>query len=203
MKRKLTVRRLLNYFLGGLLIILPISLTAYMISWIFTTIDNLIDTSFFLGGLSIPGLGLLIILAVVTFIGFIAEGFIIKPIIDFIDHLLESTPGVKILYSFIKDFMEAFVGDKKKFNEPVAVEMNNGLLKLGFITSKDLEVLGLDGYASVYFPHSYNFSGNVFLVPVEKVKPIKGNPSEIMKFIASGGVTELGNVGTETNKSNQ
>ncbi|TNE78389.1 MAG: DUF502 domain-containing protein [Bacteroidetes bacterium] len=202
MKRKLTLRRLINYFLGGLLIVLPLSLTAYFISWIFTSIDTLIDTQSILGE-SIPGLGVLAVIVLITSIGFIAEGWIFKPILDFLDHVVERIPGVKIIYSFIKDFMEAFVGEKKKFNEPVAVEMNNGLLKLGFVTQKDLSGLGLKGYVSVYFPHSYNFSGNVFLVPSEKVKPVQGNPSEIMKFVASGGVTTLGDDTTvESEKAN-
>lgn len=191
MKRKLTLRRLVNYFLGGLLIVLPISLTAYFITWVFSSIDQLIDTKSLLGE-SIPGLGVVAVIALITSIGFIAEGWIVKPIIDFLDHVVERIPGVKIIYSFIKDFMEAFVGDKKKFNEPVAVEMNNGLLKLGFVTQKDLSALGLEGYVSVYFPHSYNFSGNVFLVPADKIRTVQGNPSEIMKFVASGGVTTLG-----------
>ncbi len=201
MKRKLTVRRLINYFLGGLLIVLPLSLTVYFISWVFSSIDQLIDTRSLLGE-SIPGLGVAAVLVLITFIGFIAEGWIVKPIIDFLDHVVDRIPGVKIIYSFIKDFMEAFVGEKKKFNEPVAVEMNNGLLKLGFVTQKDLSALGLEGYVSVYFPHSYNFSGNVFLVPAEKVRSVTGNPSEIMKFVASGGVTTLGeDAPSETPKS--
>ncbi len=188
-KRPITFRRLFNYFLGGLLISLPIAGTAYVIISAFQLLDNLIDTQYFFG-LSVPGLGVLLVLSFITFIGFIGEGLLTKPILDFFDHLLEKTPGVKVIYSMIKDFIEAFVGDKKKFTEGVAVEMTNGIYKLGFVTSKDLSAIELDGLVAVYFPHSYNFSGNLFLVPKDRIKPLKGNSSELMKFIVSGGVTD-------------
>ncbi len=187
--RPLTFRRLFNYFLGGLLISLPIAGTAYVLVTAFHLVDNIIDTQYFFG-LSIPGLGLVLVLSFITFIGFIGEGLLTKPILDFFDHLLEKTPGIKVIYSMIKDFIEAFVGDKKKFTEGVAVEMTNGIYKLGFVTGKDLSAIELEGLVAVYFPHSYNFSGNLFLVPKEKIKPLNGNSSELMKFIVSGGVTD-------------
>jgi len=180
--RPLTFRRLFNYFLGGLLISLPIAGTAYVLVTAFHLVDNIIDTQYFFG-LSIPGLGLVLVLSFITFIGFIGEGLLTKPILDFFDHLLEKTPGIKVIYSMIKDFIEAFVGDKKKFTEGVAVEMTNGIYKLGFVTGKDLSAIELEGLVAVYFPHSYNFSGNLFLVPKEKIKPLNGNSSELMKFM--------------------
>jgi len=188
-RRPITFRRIFNYFLGGLLISLPIFGTAYVIITVFQLIDNLIDTQYFFG-LSVPGLGLVLVLSFITFIGFIGEGLLTKPILDFFDHLLEKTPGIKVIYSMMKDFIEAFVGDKKKFTEGVAVEMTNGIYKLGFVTGKDLSAIELEGLVAVYFPHSYNFSGNLFLVPKEKIKPLNGNSSELMKFIVSGGVTD-------------
>lgn len=190
LKKPLTFRRLFNFFLAGLLISLPIWGTGYVIYWAFTTIDGIIDTQYFFG-YTIPGLGVLIVLSFITFVGFIGQGLISKQLIDFFDHTLEKTPGIKVIYSMIKDFIEAFVGDKKKFTEGVAVEMTNGIYKLGFVTSKNLSSIQLEGLVAVYFPHSYNFSGNLFLVPQERIKPLKGNSSELMKFIVSGGVTDV------------
>lgn len=189
LKRPITFRRTFNYFLGGLLITLPIIGTAYVLYASFTFIDSLIDVKSIFGQ-PVPGLGLLLILVAITFIGFIGEGLLTKPILDFFEHLIERTPGIKVIYSMIKDFIEAFVGDKKKFTEGVAVEMTNGVYKLGFVTHKDLSVIEMDGFVAVYFPHSYNFSGNLFLVPKEKIRPLNGNSSELMKFIVSGGVTD-------------
>lgn len=189
-KRKLTFRRIFNYFLGGLLILLPVVGTAYILVKSFVFIDNIVDIESIFG-VTIPGLGLLFVLAFVTFVGFVGEGILTKPILDFFDHLLERTPGVKVIYGMIKDFMEAFVGEKRKFTEGVAVEMSQGIYKLGFVTAKDLSAIDMEGFVAVYFPHSYNFSGNLFLVPRERVKPLQGNSSDLMKFIVSGGVTDL------------
>ena len=195
-KRKLTFRRIFNYFLGGLLILLPVLGTGYILFRSFLFIDGIVNIESIFG-VAVPGLGLVFVLCFVTFIGFIGEGILTKPILDFFDHLLERTPGIKLIYGMIKDFMEAFVGEKRKFTEGVAVEMSQGIYKLGFVTSKDLSAIGMNDFVAVYFPHSYNFSGNLFLVPKDRVKPLQGNSSELMKFIVSGGVTDLEGSKTE------
>jgi len=189
-KGRLTARRIFNYFLGGLLITLPIAGTVFIIFKTFAFLDGIFPTEGLLGK-SIPGLSIVIILGGITLIGYVSSWVLTKPLLDFIDSQLERVPGIKIIYSSIKDLMGAFVGDKKKFTEPVAVEMNSGIFKLGFVTQKNLEGIQMDGFVAVYFPHSYNFSGNLFLVPKDRVKAIDANSSELMKFIVSGGVTDI------------
>jgi uncharacterized membrane protein len=139
----------------------------------------------------IPAVGFLIVIASITFLGFIGSSLITKPLFSLMDDVLSKIPFVKIIYTSVKDFMEAFVGDKKKFNLPVLVEMSQGLYKPGFITQNDLSNLNLPGMCAVYFPHSYAFSGNLYLVDKNKVKPFDGNSTDVMKFIVSGGVTNL------------
>lgn len=177
----------IKYFLRGVLITLPLA----GIIWVINVLTNKFDA--LLNFENSYGLSVVIILLGLTFIGFIGSWLLLKPILDIIDDLLKKVPGVKVIYTLIKDFLEAFVGEKRKFSEPVAVEMNNGLYKMGFVTHKDLSSIQFDGYVAVYFPHSYNFSGNVFLVPVGKIKAINGNSSDVMKFIVTGGVTEITN----------
>ena len=79
------------------------------------------------------------------------------------------------------------------FSYPALIKMggNENLHRLGFITETDLSHLGLEGMVSVYIPHSYNFSGNLFIVKMEDVTPIEDNTTEIMKFIVSGRVTKI------------
>ncbi len=190
----LIVQRIIKYFLRGLLLILPVVGTAWLVYFLVTKIDGI------LGVTHVPGLGAAIILVGVTLIGFFGSGLLVQPLLDMINDLLERVPGVKIIYSSIKEFLEAFMGDKRKFKEPVIVEMNNGLYKMGFVTQKNLSIIALEGYVTVYFPHSYNFSGNVYFAPKEKVKPIDANPSDVMKFIVTGGITELGGVNEEAEK---
>ncbi len=115
-----------------------------------------------------------------------------KPLFEMVEEWLMTIPLVSIIYSSIKDLMSAFVGDKKKFNTPIIVKLSDNVFRLGFMTQDDLTVLGEAGLVAVYFPHSYNFSGNSYLVPRENVRILKNvNSTEVMKFIVSGGVSEL------------
>lgn len=176
--------KLINFFLKGLLIVLPFAVTFSIIRSIVVTLDHYVDVG-------IPAVGFLIVISSITLLGYIGTSIITKPLFSLIDDFLSRIPFVKIIYTSVKDFMEAFVGDKKKFSHPVLVQMSPGLYKPGFITQNDLAHLKLPGLVAVYFPHSYAFSGNLYLVDKEKVKPFDGNPTEVMKFIVSGGVTDL------------
>lgn len=185
---KKTLSLLVSYFFRGLIVVTPIIVTVYLFYHTITWLDNLV-------GVKIPGLGFLISLTGITLIGFFGTGLITKPLFDIFDNLMDKTPGVKFIYSSVKDMLEAFVGDKKKFTEPVLVEMtSSGIMKIGFVTKTDLSDLGSDknlkDYVGVYFPHSYNFSGNLFIVPKSKLVVLKGKNSDLMKMVVSGGVTE-------------
>jgi uncharacterized membrane protein len=187
---KRTLARLAAYFFKGLIVVIPVAVTVYITYSVIVMLDDFV-------GFKIPGLGVVITITGITLIGFFGTGLITKPLFEIFDTLMDKTPGVKFIYSAVKDMLEAFVGDKKKFTEAVLVEMSTtGIMKIGFITKKDLSAIktekDLSQYYAVYFPHSYNFSGNLFLVPKEKVHPVLSKSSEIMKFIVSGGVTELG-----------
>ena len=186
-RRKRLVNRLLNYFLRGLLISIPVAATVTIIVWLFETIDGL------LGKDHVPGIGIVIILSLILLIGWIGSSYIVQPILTWFDEWLEKTPGIKFLYSSVKDIMEAFVGEKKKFSVPVMVELAaDGIYKVGFITQKELKNIGLEGFSAVYFPKSYGFVGDLYFVKKEKIKPLNVNPTEVFKMIVSGGVTGVG-----------
>jgi len=173
-----------KYFLNGLLLISPVAITVYVIYLVLTTLDGLID-------FGIPGLGLLVSVTGIALIGYLGANLLMGPLLSFIEGLLTRAPFIKFIYTSIKDLMEAFVGDKRKFNQPVLVELGDGLLKPGFMTQEDMAFLGCPGYVAVYLPHSYNFSGNVFLAEAKKVRKVDTNATDYMKFIVSGGVTHL------------
>ncbi len=180
-----TSRRFLKYFLRGLLFVVPLALTIYFIIATIQFLDGIIP-------IPIPGLGILIMLGFITFVGYLAGLFLTRPIFDAVERWLFKVPLVNIIYTSIKDLMSAFVGDKKKFNIPVLVKLSQSMTRMGFITNDDLSVLGSTELVAIYFPHSYNFSGNLYLVPRENVSPIENIKSaDIMKFIVSGGVSEL------------
>ncbi|GAA0890915.1 DUF502 domain-containing protein [Fulvivirga kasyanovii] len=183
---KFTFHRFISYFFRGLLFVVPLALTIYIIYEILEWLDGLIPVN-------IPGLGLLIIVVNITFLGYLASFFITRPFFDQLERYLVKIPLVNIIYTSIKDLIGAFVGEQKKFNVPVTVAMteDRSVLKVGFITRDDLAEIDLPGYMSVYLPHSYNFSGNHFLVKRSHVKPLHMNGTNAMKFVVSGGVSGL------------
>ena len=177
----------MNYFFQGLLLIAPITITIYVIYRIFLFLDGLIT-------FQIPGMGVVVVLLAITLIGMLGSFLIRTPLSRYLKRLLDKIPLISILYSAMKDLLSAFVGQKKKFNAPVMVLMNtqSRIYKLGFITEHDLGSIGAGtDLVAVYLPHSYNFSGNLFLVPASQVTPIDAPASEVMKFIVSGGVAKV------------
>ncbi len=182
---KLVLKKLLNYFFKGLLVCLPILLTFYVVSSVVISVDKIIP-------IDIPGIGFLVVIVSVILIGWVGSSIISKPLFNIVDEFLSSLPFIKIIYTSVKDLMEAFVGEKKKFSKPVLVELTQGVFKPGFITQDDLNDISLPGLVGVYFPHSYAFSGNLFFIEKSKIKNYDGNPTNFMKFIVSGGVTEIG-----------
>lgn len=183
---KYKIKKLINFFLKGLLVCLPILLTYYVVSSVVLSVDKIIP-------INIPGIGFIVVIVGVTLIGWVGSSIISKPLFNLIDDFLSSLPFIKIIYTSVKDLMEAFVGEKKKFSKPVIVEFTEGVYKPGFITQDDLFEINLPGLVGVYFPHSYAFSGNLFFIDKAKIKPYDGNPTDFMKFIVSGGVTEIEN----------
>lgn len=187
------MNKLATYFFRGLLFVVPIALTIYIMILAISWLDNLIP-------LKIPGLGLLTILAFISLVGYLASTLLAGPLFGLLEDVLSRLPLVSIIYSSLKDLISAFVGDKKKFNQPVLVTLDpvHTIQKPGFITQNDLSNLGLQGQVAVYLPHSYNFSGNLFIVPAQYVTPLDAPGAEFMKFIVSGGVSGLGSIPVNT-----
>ncbi len=179
-----TFRKIARYFFSGMLFIVPLVATGYFIFLSFSWLDGLLQLPY-------PGLGFVIIFGVILIFGYITSTFALNTVTDWLDHLINKIPFIKLIYSSVKDLIGAFVGDKRKFSKPVLVTINkeNSLHQIGFVTQEDLTELGLRDMVAVYFPHSYAFSGNHFLVPKENVKPLDITGPAAMKFIVSGGIS--------------
>ncbi len=178
---------IIRYFFQGLLILAPIVLTFYLIFFLLAFLDRLIP-------IPIPGVGLLIILGFITGIGFLSSTFLFKPFFQFLQQILLRVPLVKIIYTALQDLFSAFVSDKKKFETPVLVYVNkeSGIKRLGFITQDDMDDFETVNEVAVYCPHSYNFSGDLFIVPKENVTLLENiSSTDAMKFIVSGGIAGL------------
>lgn len=179
---------LLRSFFRGLLFVVPVGLTVYLMYWFVAGVDRLAERWF---QLPFPGFGLAIAVVALTVIGFLASTFLTRWIVTLMDRLFQRMPIAKLVYGALKDLMEAFVGEKKKFDKPVLVSLGPevGGEVLGFVTREDLAWLDRDGSVAVYFPQSYNFAGSLVVFPRDRIHPVDAEPSAVMQFIVSGGVS--------------
>jgi uncharacterized membrane protein len=185
--RRAPMKSFVKYFLRGLLVIVPITITAYVIYVVFVKVDRLLR-------IPIPGVGFILTILFVVLVGYLAGNIIMRKFLEVMEALFIKVPFVKIVYSSIKDLLSAFVGEKRSFDRPVVVSPfpGSGLKITGFVTRDSLESFGLSDHVSVYFPQSYNFAGNIFIVPREQVRPLDIESADIMAFIVSGGVSGHG-----------
>ncbi|MDY3344870.1 DUF502 domain-containing protein [Riemerella anatipestifer] len=183
----------LRSFLQGLVIIGPVAATVWIIWYIVSSIDNIIPSI----AEKFPGLIFILVISSTALIGWLGNKFLLgRILVDSMDYLLEHTPGIKFIYTSLKDVMSSFVGDKKKFNIPVLIKTNDSpeVWRVGFLTQKDVSIMGLQGHVSVYLPHSYAVSGWVVLVESKNVKLLENiNAADAMKFAVSGGVAGFPN----------
>lgn len=204
MKKRFSYKMLFQYFLQGLLILAPISITIWAIQAAFNFIDgilpNLVHSIFpsimkdSEGNIrQIPGIGFLVLISIVLIVGYISSSFVVNKLVGIFDKVLERTPGIKFIYSTLKDFFEAFAGEKKKFTKSVLANIDdNDVWRVGFITQDDMSDFGFKDYVAVYVPMAYSVAGNVYIITKNRVKPITNiSSAQSMKFAVSGGVTAV------------
>ncbi len=186
---KKNLQKIFRYFIQGLIILAPIAITAYALYWLFDKVDSILRPY-----VSIPGLGFVIIILFVILVGWISSHFLMGGFINFFDQWMERTPGVKFIYTSTKDFFEAFAGDKRKFNKSVLANVfSDDVWIVGFLTDEEMKKfdLGSDKVA-VYVPQAYNFAGQLYILPRQKVRKIeKITAGEAMKYAVTGGVVDL------------
>jgi uncharacterized membrane protein len=180
------MKRLLRYFVQGLILTVPLVVTGYVCYGVFVRIDSWLR-------IPIPGVGFVVTIGAITLIGFLGPNFLSAPLVDGFEKLIERLPFVRLLYTSTKDLLNAFVGEKRRFDKPVIVALSaDGAIRgFGFITQESLAMLGLHDSVAVYFPQSYAFAGNTIVVPASRVTRIDAVSSDVMAFVVSGGVTEV------------
>lgn len=199
-QKKTFAKKIIQYFFQGVIVIAPIAVTIYFVFWLFTAVDSILPNLFGTvvpgeeGATHIPGLGILMMVIIMILIGWASSSFVISHLLDLLGAALEKTPGVKLIYSSVKDFLKAFSGSKKKFDKPVLVNVDNtDVWRMGFITQNDASQFDLVEHVVVYVPFSYAISGMTFFVPKSCIRQVndKVSSAEAMKFVISGGVTEM------------
>lgn len=188
-REKNTLKQVLRFFIQGLIIIAPIGITAWILYWLFDKVDSILRPY-----VNIPGLGFVIIILFVILVGWVSSSFLMGSFISFFDQWMERTPGVKFIYTSTKDFFEAFAGDKRKFNKAVLANVfAEDVWIVGFLTDEEMGKfdMGADT-VGVYVPQAYNFAGQLYILPRDKVRKIdKISAGEAMKYTVTGGVVDL------------
>jgi len=210
--RKKILSTAAQLFFQGVVVLAPIGVTIWVVVSLFNWVDNFLPNLLnFIFPLQfaevngqipkVTGLGFVVAITLVLVVGWLSSLFFVERLMSIFDKILEKTPGVKIIYSSVKDFLEAFAGNKKKFDQPVLVNVDStDVWRIGFITQQNTEHFGLKDFVTVYVPHSYAISGITYIVSADRIKKMpKGvNASEAMKYVVSGGVTTVDDAENES-----
>jgi uncharacterized membrane protein len=189
--------RLLKYFFRGLVVLAPLVLTVWLTFEIFRRVDRWLGGLF---GFTIPGAGVLLTIALITLFGFLASNLLARTLLGAVEAIFARLPFVRLLYGSTRDLLNAFVGERRRFDTPVLVTLSpdSNVKALGFVTQESLERYGHGDHVAVYLPQSYNFAGQLVVVPASQVERIRAGGADIMAFIVSGGVTGAAGPGAKT-----
>ncbi|WP_126969670.1 DUF502 domain-containing protein [Gynurincola endophyticus] len=202
---KKVFKKIFQSFLQGLIILAPIGITVWVVATLFTFIDGILAPVLYNilpqlvkvgdngNAQIIPGVGFLLVIVIVVLMGYISRLFFISELVELTDKVLEKTPGIKLIYTTVKDFLEAFAGKKRKFEKAVLVNIDEkDVWQIGFLTREDLTDINMHEYVSVYIPQSFALAGRLYIVKRERIRPLENmTAAEAMKFAISGGVTEI------------
>ncbi|HUM97246.1 MAG TPA: DUF502 domain-containing protein [Chitinophagaceae bacterium] len=196
-------KKIINYLLQGLLIIAPLAITFYAIYWVVSTVDDWIplfrepvkDLQGRITGYKVKnyGLGFVIIFAAIIVIGYLSSAFIQTRIFGFFDSMLEKAPGVKYIYSSVRDFFGAVAGNKKKFNQSVLANVfADNVWIIGFVTDEEMQKFDMGAeMVAIYVPQAYNWAGQLYVLPRNKIRKIdRISSGDTMKYAVTGGVVE-------------
>lgn len=185
------MKRLAKYFLQGVLVLLPIALTIYIVVMVFQLTDSILGRYFLAMGIDVPGLGLLATLVLITLVGLLGNWFVSRRMLDYIDYLFGNMPLIKMIYNIIKDTMHALVGNRSSFAKVVMIGLpgDEEIKLLGFITAEELNWFGLKDYVAVYILQSMQWAGFTLLVPRSRIEFLDVSPDRALQFIVSAGIT--------------
>lgn len=188
-------QRIRNYFITGLLVIVPIVITYLTITWLFSVIDGLTEPVWFrYFQRHIPGLGFLTTILVIFIAGFLATNVIGKQILQAVENILLRIPVSRSIYATTKQLMESFSPTSKvSFKQVILVgHPDDGTHSIGFLT-KELVVEGIDMVAA-YIPTNHVYFGNVILVKRELVIFTGMTVEEGLKALLTAGTALPGKI---------
>ncbi len=182
------LRRIINYFIGGLLILGPLAVTIWFFIYITHKVSELLTQQFEWWYVGAAVLGTILL-------GYVSAHFISQSISRQVEALLKKIPLLSTIFFSLKDLTEAFLGNQEKFNQPVLFRQNSGsgenVPVLGFVTRKEVEILGESDWVAVYIPFSFTYTGKTVFAKKDWITPLDIDRKEALKFVLSGGITGL------------
>ena len=179
-------------FFAGLVVVVPIVITALALIWLFNFLDGFLSPFLRHGlGIEFAGLGILTEIILIFAVGMIATNVLGSRLLRFIQDLIIRIPVVKNIYPTVRQIVEAFSPSKDSaFKKVVLVEYpEKGMYSLGFLTREVILDPGSQNprlYA-VYVPTNNLYLGHVVLFKVEEVGITDFTVEEGLKIILSGG----------------
>lgn len=186
------MKSLTRWFVQGLIVLLPLTTTLGVVTYVFNWLDDLFHVGAAIGPKGgIPGLGFVFALLTITTVGWLASLFLGRWLVRITDWLIGRIPLVSSIYRTIKDILLAIGGDKKTFEHPVVVKLSPdaSYKLLGFVTRHDLAEIGLPGEVAVLLQQSLNFAGNLVVLPKAQVRALDVDSGRFLTFLMSGGLT--------------
>lgn len=190
------MKKIGTLFLQGLIAILPIALTIYLIYWLATTAESVLGKAirFVIGEHYVPGVGVLAGFLLAVGIGILLKIWVFRKVLSLAETLLQKLPGIKSIYGSVHDLVGFFDASKQKdFDKTVMVSfIDDDTQLMGLITREDFsdlpEGIGNAETVAVYLPMSYQLGGFTVMVPKSRVRPVDMKVDQAMKFVLTAGV---------------
>jgi uncharacterized membrane protein len=189
------MRKVWNTILKGLVTVLPIGLTIYLVYWLAVTLERVFSQllrAWLPESAYWPGLGIVVGLVVLYLVGLAVNAYLVSSVLGWFDERIERIPVVKTIYVAIRDFMRMFPtgGQRSDLKRVVMVPFGPGMA-LGFVTAEGSIPLGTEQAAdvvAVYLPMSYMIGGYTVFLPREQLVPTTLSVEEGMRIALMGGV---------------
>lgn len=187
------MNKLITLLLKGLVAVLPIGLTVYLIYWLLATGEAIAQPLLLLlipDVLYFPGLGLIASLAMLVLTGFLVNLYGFRYLVKLSHNIFERIPLVKSIYGAIKDMMMVFnLAEKKEMKSVVSIEWN-GAQVIGFITGEQtgLQLFGEQDLVGVYVPLSYQIGGMTLYISRDRLTELDIGVEEAMRLALTAGV---------------
>jgi len=203
---RMTWRKAVSIFITGLLAILPILVTISLVLWLIGAAESVFGGVLAVllpGDLYQRGMGLVIAMGLIFFVGLAMQGIVSKQVLVWIDQQLNRIPLIKTIYGAVRDLTDLVSNTGgQKLGRVVMLQWPDQPIRLvGFVTVEDLgrfNIAAEEDCVAVYLPMSYQIGGYTVFIPRKYLTPLDMSLEDAMRFVVTAGVSRSDN-GTRGN----